>query len=193
MFVCSIKVKKKNIMVGISVLCIISIVITCVSIICFNKFKNMEIVETVMKKYDVKANNNEDRIAFLSQFGWMVEEKPLEICELEIPQHFNETYENYNNIQISQDMDLNKYKGKTCKKISYRVTNYPTKDSQVRANILVYKNKVIGGDISAETYGGFMHGFINDTSTAQSITSNALDSCKNREVIKQINNSSSIT
>ena len=188
MFVCSIKLKNKSIMIGISALCIISIVITCISMISFNKCKNAQTVETVMKKYNVKAGNNEDRIAFLSQFGWRVEEKPLEICELEIPQQFNETYENYNNIQIAQDMDLNKYKGKTCKKISYRVTNYPTKDSQVRANILVYKDKVIGGDISAEIYGGFIHGFINDTSTAQSITSNALDSCKNREVIKQINN-----
>ena len=40
--------------------------------------------------------------------------------------------------------DLSKYKGDRAKKYTYRVTNYPDSKVDVNANLIVYKNKVIG-------------------------------------------------
>ena len=52
----------------------------------------------------------------LKQFGWEVEQEPVSIEEIVIPQQFNQVYERYNELQKTQGMDLTKYAGKTVKK-----------------------------------------------------------------------------
>lgn len=106
------------------------------------------------------ASDNRERIAFLKQFGWEAESEPVEIDQVLIPQKFNKVYENYNEIQRGQGLDLEKYKGKSCKRIGYRITNYPGGGDNVRANLLIYEDKVIGGDICSTQLDGFMHGFV---------------------------------
>ena len=108
------------------------------------------------------AKSNEDRINFLSQFGWEINSEPLEIATVTIPENFNATYENYNAIQKKQGFDLSKYKGKQCTRFTYQVLNHKDSPKGIRANILVYKNKVIGGDICSVELDGFMHGFSQD-------------------------------
>jgi hypothetical protein len=49
--------------------------------------------------------------------------------------------------------------GKRCKRYAYTVTNYPGTDQPIRANLLIYKNKVVGGDICSLDANGFIHGF----------------------------------
>lgn len=105
-------------------------------------------------------NSNDDLIDYLSTFNWEVEEQPLEVIEITIPLEFGDVYNNYNAIQLEQGFDLSEYKGLNCKRYSYSVLNYPRQNSDVRANILVYNTKVIGGDISLIRIDGFMHGFI---------------------------------
>jgi hypothetical protein len=39
------------------------------------------------------------------------------------------------------------------------VTNYEGYDGKVYANVLVYRNKVVGGDICSADVEGFVHGF----------------------------------
>ena len=51
------------------------------------------------------------------------------------------------------------FRGKTVKRWTYDVTNYPDNRPNVKANILVYDNKIIGGDICSLELDGFMHGF----------------------------------
>lgn len=104
--------------------------------------------------------SNDDLIIFLNSFGWEVEPQPIEIVEIIIPLEFGEVYTNYNAIQKSQGLDLSKYKGQNCKRYSYYVLNYPSEFSDVRANILVYNDEIIGGDISLIRIDGFMHNFI---------------------------------
>ena len=48
----------------------------------------------------------------------------------------------------------------------YNITNYPDYDGEVTATLLVYRNKVIGGDISSADVNGFTHGFRNEKSTS---------------------------
>ena len=72
-------------------------------------------------------------------------------------------FEKYNEIQKQQGCDLSKYAGKRCKRYTYVIENYPGQAEGVRANILVYKNKVIGGDVCSVELDGFMHGFAQRT------------------------------
>lgn len=106
-----------------------------------------------------RINTNEDRIAFLRQFGWTVEGKALEEEAVTIPDEFDKVYTSYNTIQQKQGLDLTKYRRRDVMRYTYKVTNYPEYDRDVYANIIVYKNKVIGGDICSADVSGFIHGF----------------------------------
>lgn len=109
-----------------------------------------------------KADTAEERLSFLSQFGWEVEEEPAEVKEVVIPEDFDDVYNQYNVIQKEQKLDLEKYKGARVKCWSYNVKNYPgyeNSDGVIRANMLVLDGVVIGGDISSTELSGFMHTF----------------------------------
>ena len=98
-------------------------------------------------------------IAFLQGYGWEVEPEPCEIAEVTIPEQFDDIYTEYNRVQKAQGMDLSKYRGKTVKRWTWKVTNYPGYDGEVHANLLCYDEKIIGGDVCATALGGFLHGF----------------------------------
>jgi hypothetical protein len=110
-------------------------------------------------KGKIPGKTNGDRLAFLASFGWGAEGDPLEILEVIIPKEFDEVYQRYNELQLQQGFDLSPMAGKRCKRYAYRVTGYPGSDEPVRAHILVYQDKIIGGDISSEVSGSFLHGF----------------------------------
>lgn len=101
---------------------------------------------------------NDDRIKFLSQFGWQVEQEPVEVLEVTVPESFDKIFSSYNEIQKRQGLDLSKYKKKNVTRYTYKITNYDGYDGTVYANILVYRNKVIGGDVCSADVKGFMHG-----------------------------------
>lgn len=110
----------------------------------------------------LKAGNERERLAFFSQFGWKMDEEPVEVTEIIIPNEFDEVYEAYNDIQKKQNLDLSLYSGKRVKRWTYSVKNYPgyeSKPNYIQANILVYEGMVIGGDICSVELNGFMHGF----------------------------------
>lgn len=118
--------------------------------------------------HDPAAKTNADRIAFLASYGWEVEEEPVQTQEVQIPKEFPDVLTRYNEIQTAQGFDLKKQAGKQIKRYVYRVTNYPDTDEEVLATLLVYKNKVIGGDICSSAQDGFLHGFEMPTTTAKS-------------------------
>lgn len=104
---------------------------------------------------DVKISDEVIRKEFIEKLGWEVEMN--EFCEIQIPYDFDEVYEKYNEIQLSQGFDLSKYKGKRVMKYTYDVLNYPN-ETEVSLNLLVYKNKLIAGDVCSKKQDGFMHG-----------------------------------
>ena len=109
--------------------------------------------------YQTNAATPQERIAFLEQFGWKVEEEPLEFSEVTIPKTFNAVYEGYNSIQLAQGLDLVPYAGKTCEQWVYEVLNHPSGEEGIRATLLVYEGKVIAGDICSPQFNGFITGF----------------------------------
>ena len=107
----------------------------------------------------VKIKDNDARREFLRQFGWEVGEKEIESIEVTVPKEFDRVMTEYNEIQRRQGLDLSAYKGKSVSRYTYEVTNYEGYDGKVYANIIVYKNKVIGGDICTADVKGFIQGF----------------------------------
>ena len=103
--------------------------------------------------------SNSDRIDFIAQFGWNVNQTPIEEVEITIPAEFDSVYVGYNDIQKEQGLNLAKYKGKEVVRYTYEVTNYKGFEGTVYANVIVYRNKVIGGDICSADVTGFIHGF----------------------------------
>lgn len=106
-----------------------------------------------------KIKTNDDRIGFLGQFGWKVEDTPVEEKNVRVPSEFDKIFNTYNEMQKRQGLDLSDYKGKSVTRYTYKVTNYEGYDGTVYANIIVYKNRVIGGDICTADVDGFIHGF----------------------------------
>lgn len=107
-----------------------------------------------------KIKTNDDRIDFLEQFGWTVQENVIEEKKVSIPSEFDKIMLSYNEFQRDMGLDLAKYKGKEVMRYTYEVTNYPDYDGRVYANLLVYRNKVIGGDICSADAQGFLQGFV---------------------------------
>lgn len=101
---------------------------------------------------------NEDRVNYLSTYGWEVSPEAVSVEELIIPKEFDATYTQYLDLQSSQGFDLTQYCGKRVKRYSYTITNYPSGETGVIAGLLIYRNTVIGGDILSNALGGFIHG-----------------------------------
>lgn len=102
--------------------------------------------------------SNEDRVEYLRSYGWEVKEEPVATQELLIPREMDESYEEYLALQKEQGFDLEKYAGKRAKRYTYEITNYPSGETGVQANLLICKNTVIGGEVLSPQLDGFLHG-----------------------------------
>ena len=103
------------------------------------------------------VKNKDDVVKFLSQYGWKVDEAPVEECEITIPKEFDKVMTSYNELQKQQGLDLSKYCKKTAMRYTYKITNYPNYEGTVFANVIVYRGKVIAGDICTADAKGFIH------------------------------------
>lgn len=101
-----------------------------------------------------KLSGNDSRVAFLKDFGWEVVNSPKESGQVLIPKEANPVFERYNALQKCQGYDLSKYAGKKVMRYVYTVKNYPGATEPVYATLLLYKNKVIGADITDTAPGG---------------------------------------
>ncbi len=110
---------------------------------------------------NLSAETHKERMEFISQFGWQVDEEPVQVKEVIIPQEFDDVYTAYNDIQRSQGFDLTEFAGERAKCWTYTVKNYEGYENQecIQINIMVYDGQVIGGDVCSVELDGFMHGF----------------------------------
>lgn len=114
--------------------------------------------ESPSESSPTEIKTNDDRITFLSSFGWKVREEPTQTQEVRIPTDPSDVFERYNDLQLSQGFDLHAYAGKNVKRYVYEITNYPDNADTYYATLLIYKNEVIGADICSSAQGGTMHG-----------------------------------
>ena len=105
------------------------------------------------------ADTNDARVKFLTDLGWEVTASPAEATEVKIPRGSDEVFDRYNELQKSQGYDLSKYAGKTVMRYVYQINNYPGAKEPVYATLLVYKNQIIGGDVTDTSVKGHIRGF----------------------------------
>lgn len=100
---------------------------------------------------------NDDRLAYLGGLGWQVSPQPIATEELLIPEEFDDSYAGYLKLQQDQGFDLSRYCGKRVKRYTYQLTNYPSQAEPVQIALLIYKDRVVGGQIQSSS-GSFLHG-----------------------------------
>jgi len=105
------------------------------------------------------VRSEEERVAFLSQFGWEVQSPATESTTVTVPAEFDKIFAAYNELQRAQGLDLSPYGGRVVERYTYTVTNYEGYEGDVLANLLIFRGRVIGGDICAAAQNGFLHGF----------------------------------
>ena len=106
------------------------------------------------------VNSNDARVAYLKGLGWEVNASPVESGQVRIPTKSTEVYDRYNDLQKQQGFDLTNFAGKTVMRYVYKVTNYPNATEPVYATLLIYKNQVIGGDITDTAPSGAIRGLL---------------------------------
>ena len=155
MFVFSFKANKPRLII---ILCVVICVLVAGVLVLNSRKEPVSNGNSI--NYTAKTAN--DCISFLSQFGWSVNEEPVEVREVIIPSEFNDTYEAYNAIQKNQGLDLEPYKSYRAKKWVFEIKNYPDYPADcgyIRATLLVFEGVVIGGDVSSIEQDGFIQGF----------------------------------
>lgn len=158
MFICTVKANTLK-FVGVVGLAVLSLAVIVFCIPEYTPVTTNSIAVSVSQYNFEKIKTPEDVVEFLHQFGWEVEGEPIEEVTMKIPAEFDKVMNAYNELQKNQGLDLSKYKGKQVIRYTYRITNYPDYTGTVFANVILYKNKVIGGDICSSDVTGFIHGF----------------------------------
>ena len=147
--------------IGVMTLCVAAIVVTVALVPSTSATRyDTENLQTVAPLSNVKnIKKRSDRTDFLKGYGIEVDADSESVKSVIIPEDFDEVYSAYNELQLSQGFNLEKYKGKEVKCYTYDVTNYGEGTPAV-ANLMIYKNRVIGGDVSSAEINGFQHGFV---------------------------------
>ena len=102
---------------------------------------------------------NEGRVKFLTDFGWDVVVSPVETSQVKVPDKNSDVFTRYNGLQKSQGYDLSQYAGKKVMRYVYLIQNYPGASDPVYATLLIYKDQVIGGDVTDTSAKGVIQGF----------------------------------
>ena len=99
---------------------------------------------------------NDDRLAFLSSFGYSVKGDPVQVQQVKIPSEPSEVFERYNALQLSQGYDLSPLAGQNVTRYVYELEGG---DGLWYATVLEHRGQIVGGDVASPDPGGTMHGF----------------------------------
>lgn len=105
---------------------------------------------------DENAKTNGDRLIFIENEGCNPVSTEPSVKTVTIPEKFSDVYKNYNRIQYEAGYDLSPYRGLKVTVYTYAVTPPDGYDGECVLNMIVYNNRVIGGDISSPALNGFM-------------------------------------
>ena len=99
--------------------------------------------------YSLKAESESQQCSFLEQFGLTPMVDSVNKKTVLIPTDFNSVYEEYNELQKTIGLDLQKYKGKSAEMVTYELENSKAK----YAVLLIYNETVIGAHLTNGEYG----------------------------------------
>ena len=151
MFIITAKFNKRKVIAALLLLVIIAAVV----LICVSGGGQ----ESSPVSLAAVVKDNQQRVAYLESFGWQVSDEPIDQQDVLIPKAFDDVYSRYNELQVEQGFDLSKYSGLEAVRYTYSVSNHPTAKGSVVADIIVYRNQIIAGDIQClSSKDGFMAG-----------------------------------
>lgn len=106
----------------------------------------------------IPGATNDERVEYISSFGWSASTVPTRVEDVRIPMRFDEAYEQYNALQKEQGFDLRKYRACSAKKYTYEIKNFDGADPVVPicANLLVVEGEIVGADISSSEANGLV-------------------------------------
>lgn len=105
------------------------------------------------------VKNGSQRLEYLQEWGWKVEETPISTKTLKIPDYLDSSYEDYILLQTQQGFpSLEEFKGAEVIQYTYEVKNYPTGEEGVQVNLLCHNSQVIAGELLSANVNGFIHG-----------------------------------
>ncbi len=130
-------------------------VILCLMILAVCVASRFSEVEAESKNGDTNLKRTE----FLNSIGCIVADYPATKKTVVIPVDFSDVYENYNRLQNTAGYDLSLYKGEESTVYSFRIKKYKdfSEKDNATANLIVYKGRIIGGDISSPQIDGRMY------------------------------------
>lgn len=144
MFIVTARVPRRRLLAGaITILCCCLVVATALVLLLGGRS-----VTAAAEVSNIRSND--DRVAYLQGLGWLVSADPVMTEELMIPDSFDRSYADYLALQSGQGFDLTRYCGKRVKRYTYQISNFPDLPDGVQAALLVYKNRIIGGQLQAE-------------------------------------------
>ena len=152
MFIFTAKLNKKKAVLAVLILAAVLIAIIFIA----GSFSRSSAERTSALAAIVK--NNDQRVAYLNALGWEVENEPIDEEAVVIPRTFSDVYKEYNELQLAQGFDLSDYGGIEATRYTYEITNYPNETDIVVADLIIYRNEVIAGDVQSTALDGFMHG-----------------------------------
>lgn len=140
MFIWTAKLSRKKIALGAAA------VLVCAAVAAAAVFvpRDAKAAATVSPK---GVRTEEDRVAYLQSWGWQVAPQAILAEELLLPDNFGEEYADYLELQASSGFDLAAHAGQRVKRYSYEVLNYPGGKTGVRAQLLVRRGTVVGGEV----------------------------------------------
>lgn len=104
----------------------------------------------------LRANTNDERVAYLASLGWTVDPDPIEMIRLTLPEELVEPYRSYNELQAQQGFDLTPYLGETLERCTYAVTNHPSHTHGCQADLYLRDGVIVAGDIICTGEGGYI-------------------------------------
>ena len=105
---------------------------------CFGGDKETEVIT---------AATNEERVAYLEALSWQVEPQPIETLDLQLPEKLEGEWDAYAKLQKGQGLPFSEFAGQAVKRYTYTVTNYPEIPQGVQANLYLWGDQIIGGDV----------------------------------------------
>lgn len=150
MFIFSINLPKTRIITIIAiVLCLICVLFLILKIVpCLFATNTNDLLQ---------VQNYEDMVQFFKSYGYTVSQEPIETEDVVIPETFDPVYVNYEKLQKEAGFSIEGFKGVHVKRYTFLIENHERSvDEQVRGNLLVYEDRIIGGDICSVALDGFM-------------------------------------
>ncbi len=103
-----------------------------------------------VKAEAITLSTNAQRVEYIKGLGISLKNDEYTTKKVIIPEEFGEVYNRYNKLQLKANFDLSDFRGK-----EVTIFTYSCIDERV-VNLIVYKDKLIGGDIAEIKLGGSM-------------------------------------